>query len=314
MFTIIGGDGKPYGPVSEEKLRRWLAEGRVSYTVSAQRKGEPVWRTLGEFMEFGGIHSAYGPKGGEVERAESVQAGKATRVEAGRGKRERQGGRLTLQVVVTGTRLYGATLGPATGMAWMTVIAVLMVGQAGWLGPFLMLALGGVLLGGTYRYLLARLRGDEAGFEVYFSGFTQGPVKLALAGVASSALVWGTAAAAGMAMLLPLVILGWVGILLGWLVSLVVMGAAFYLWLTLVFAVPLVADRGMGVAQGLARSYRMAAPQAGRVLLLLAGLGMALMVGLLAFFVGVLLVLPWTLCVLASAYEQVRTGGRGAGQ
>jgi uncharacterized RDD family membrane protein YckC len=52
MLTIIGGDGKPYGPVPEDQVRRWLTEGRATADTMAQRSGETEWRKLGDFPEF----------------------------------------------------------------------------------------------------------------------------------------------------------------------------------------------------------------------------------------------------------------------
>ena len=52
MFTILGADGKEYGPVSMEKLQRWLIEGRANLQTKARRDGETEWRPLGDFAEF----------------------------------------------------------------------------------------------------------------------------------------------------------------------------------------------------------------------------------------------------------------------
>lgn len=52
MISILGGDGKEYGPVSIEQLRRWMAEGRVTLDTRARREGESVWQRLGDLEEF----------------------------------------------------------------------------------------------------------------------------------------------------------------------------------------------------------------------------------------------------------------------
>lgn len=52
MISILGADGKSYGPVGVEQIRRWLAEGRASLQTLAQRRGEDTWRPLSEFHEF----------------------------------------------------------------------------------------------------------------------------------------------------------------------------------------------------------------------------------------------------------------------
>jgi len=52
MISILGTDGKSYGPVAADQIRRWLTEGRASLTTLAQRQGEDAWKPLGEFHEF----------------------------------------------------------------------------------------------------------------------------------------------------------------------------------------------------------------------------------------------------------------------
>ncbi|HWA10956.1 MAG TPA: RDD family protein [Opitutaceae bacterium] len=53
MFTIIGGDGKEYGPVTAEQIQQWLAAGRASLETRAKKEGEEAWRRIGDFPEFG---------------------------------------------------------------------------------------------------------------------------------------------------------------------------------------------------------------------------------------------------------------------
>ncbi len=52
MFTIIGGDGREYGPVSTEQVRTWIKAGRANLATRARVAGSDDWRTLGEFAEF----------------------------------------------------------------------------------------------------------------------------------------------------------------------------------------------------------------------------------------------------------------------
>ena len=52
MISIMGADGKSYGPVNAEQIQRWLAEGRASLQTQAQRQGEVTWLPLSEFPEF----------------------------------------------------------------------------------------------------------------------------------------------------------------------------------------------------------------------------------------------------------------------
>src|SRR5271156_911588 len=64
MYTIIGGDGQEYGPVSEADLRKWISEGRLNAQSLAKAEGQAEFRPLSTFPEFAGAFgvttSAYG--------------------------------------------------------------------------------------------------------------------------------------------------------------------------------------------------------------------------------------------------------------
>jgi hypothetical protein len=51
-YKIIGSDQKEYGPVSEEQLRQWVTEGRVSRDSMIQPEGATDWRPLSSFPEL----------------------------------------------------------------------------------------------------------------------------------------------------------------------------------------------------------------------------------------------------------------------
>lgn len=54
MYRIIGIDGQPYGPVSAEQIRAWLAEGRVNGQTLIQPDGASEWKPLSSLPEFAG--------------------------------------------------------------------------------------------------------------------------------------------------------------------------------------------------------------------------------------------------------------------
>ena len=54
MFTIIGGDGKEYGPATVEQIRGWIAGGRANLDTKARAVGSDEWRRLGDYPEFSG--------------------------------------------------------------------------------------------------------------------------------------------------------------------------------------------------------------------------------------------------------------------
>ncbi len=74
MFTIIGGDGKEYGPATAEQLRGWITAGRVNLETKARTGSNTEWRRLGDFPEFGGTAQPAEPPplAGNFERASST--------------------------------------------------------------------------------------------------------------------------------------------------------------------------------------------------------------------------------------------------
>jgi uncharacterized membrane protein YjgN (DUF898 family) len=84
MFTILGGDGKEYGPVTAAKIQEWIQGGRANLQTKAKRAGEADWKSLGEFPEFTTPAPLASPAGDPATTATtpavpaSVQAAPAT--------------------------------------------------------------------------------------------------------------------------------------------------------------------------------------------------------------------------------------------
>ncbi len=51
-YTIIGGDGKQYGPITEGEIRKWIAEGRLNAQSLAKSESDAEFRPLGAFPEL----------------------------------------------------------------------------------------------------------------------------------------------------------------------------------------------------------------------------------------------------------------------
>ncbi len=54
MFTILGGDGKEYGPATLVQIRAWITSGRANLDTQAKLAGDTDWRRLGDIPEFNG--------------------------------------------------------------------------------------------------------------------------------------------------------------------------------------------------------------------------------------------------------------------
>jgi uncharacterized RDD family membrane protein YckC len=52
MFTIIGSDGKEYGPVTADQIRAWIAGGRANLDTQAKPVGATDWKRVGDLPEF----------------------------------------------------------------------------------------------------------------------------------------------------------------------------------------------------------------------------------------------------------------------
>lgn len=58
MYKIIGSDSKEYGPVSSDKIREWLRQGRVNDQTKVKADGAADWQSLGSVAEFADAFSA----------------------------------------------------------------------------------------------------------------------------------------------------------------------------------------------------------------------------------------------------------------
>ena len=52
MFSLIGADGREYGPFTAEQIREWIAQGRGNAQSRIRRDSETTWQPLGDVAEF----------------------------------------------------------------------------------------------------------------------------------------------------------------------------------------------------------------------------------------------------------------------
>jgi hypothetical protein len=55
MYKIIGSDGKEYGPISLDRIRQWVAEGRVNAHTQVQAAGTEGWMEAAELPEINSL-------------------------------------------------------------------------------------------------------------------------------------------------------------------------------------------------------------------------------------------------------------------
>jgi hypothetical protein len=153
MYTILGGDGKEYGPVSAEQVRSWIAGGRANLQTRAKAEGSDEWRTLADFPEV----TAPGPGAGLQPVA---RAGKLDII----GCYERSWALLKANfwpfvgTSVVICALLGAVVGLQSVVPYLQIVT-----------PFIV----GPLMGGWYFYFLRRIRGEKATLGDLFGGFTR---------------------------------------------------------------------------------------------------------------------------------------------
>jgi hypothetical protein len=57
-YTIIGGDGKQYGPITGDDLRKWISEGRLNAQSLAKADSDAEFRPLATFPELADVFGA----------------------------------------------------------------------------------------------------------------------------------------------------------------------------------------------------------------------------------------------------------------
>ena len=153
MYKIIGADGREYGPVSADQLRRWIAEGRANAQSRVQPVGGTEWKALGEWPEFA-----------DVPRPTAAVPPRITGV---------NGEQLAAEILA---RDYHLRIGNCVARGWTlvmsnfwlfvgaTLVANLIVGTVG--------LIAGPMMGGLYWMMLKKVRGQRAEFGDTFAGFS----------------------------------------------------------------------------------------------------------------------------------------------
>ncbi len=171
MYTIIGADGKEYGPVAADKIRGWIAAGRANAQTQCRRDGDTAWSTLGSVPEFAAAFAS-APAPGAVPVAgtatpEAVLAA-ATPLDIG-------------DCLRSGWETSKANFLPILGVSLLIGLCAGVIGAIPIVGMLASLFLTGVFYGGLYFYVLKRKRGEPTQVGDAFSGFTVAFGQLALA-------------------------------------------------------------------------------------------------------------------------------------
>jgi len=272
MYTIIGGDGREYGPVTADQVRSWIAGGRANLETRAKAAGSDAWQTLGDFPEFSG--SAPSPAAAPVPAAASTVAPTAAPAPAPGQPLD------IIRCYERSWNLLKANFWAFVGVGLVTSIIYALLGCGHFAGVFVVTPLFGAVVGaGAYYFVLLRLRGQPAVFADMFAGFTRAFLTLLVAGLLISVFV----AVGTFCLVLP----------------------GVYLAIAYSFAIILAVDKRLGFWESMETSRKVVTRQWWRVLGLILLAIPFLILGGIALGVGVFVAIPLVLGAVTYAYEDL---------
>ncbi|HMD61240.1 MAG TPA: GYF domain-containing protein [Opitutaceae bacterium] len=163
MYTIIGGDGKEYGPVTADQVRAWIAGGRANQETKIKVVGTDEWKRIADVPELAGA----GAEGAVPPLAAAAVGGSAPKLEI-------------ISCYERSWELLKANFWPLVGVSFLIMVISSVIGRV-ILFPFgfiTSLFLAGVLTGGWYYYFLLKIRGQTATVGDAFAGFTRAFITL----------------------------------------------------------------------------------------------------------------------------------------
>jgi len=172
MYTIIGGDGKEYGPVTVDQIRAWMAGGRANLSTKVRAEGTDAWKSIADCPEITGSAATAG-------------AGGIASAVVDRG--------VTLDIMSCYERswtLLKANFWPLVGVSLLISLVycvLLEVEKHGllFIGPIFNKVIGAGLL----YYFLRTIRGQAATVGDAFAGFTKAFLVLVVVGIVFTVFV-----------------------------------------------------------------------------------------------------------------------------
>lgn len=266
MFTILGTDGKEYGPVSTGQIKEWILAGRANAQTRARAADGAEWKTLADFSEFAAALSqpkiTAPPATSQPELIARDLIARAPVLDIG-------------ACISRSWNLLRSDFWPIVAATFVLLVVAIAVGVI----PFANLLLGGVFIGGLEYYFLRRIRGETPEVGDVFAGFSLAFSSLLLATLVSSLLTI-------------------VGIFL-----LIIPG--IYLWVAWTFAYLLVIDRKLEFWDAMEVSRRVITHQWWRMLLLVIVAGILGWIGVIALGIGIFITLPIFFGALVYAYTDL---------
>ena len=306
MYSIIGGDGKTYGPVPPSEIERWIREGRADASTRVKREGESDWRELGTLEDFFPKNTFLPPTLGRAAgpRDFSIQSGLGIR-----------------SCLAAGWRAYRQDPWRITGVVVLTFLAQFLMNNIPVAGLILAFVLNGPILGGLYFFCRQSLHGNAGGAGDVTGTIRERFLPCFLATTVSNLLAFGPFLLG----IIPAVALsvgintenGWTpeGVsrlmdkpLLLAAMALPLLGgflAMLYLLILWSMAVPLAACSSMDFWEALKTSWHGVRANLLRYFGLLIVLALLNLLGVLCLGIGLFVTIPLTLLATMAAYDHI---------
>ena len=311
MFTIIGGDGKEYGPATVEQIRGWIAAGRANLDTQAKVHGTDAWKRLGDFPEF----DPNAPAAASSSIPSAAPSGPATPVgkidiKAYADAVNARAGQIDVMACLSRSfELWKNNFLTLVAATALMVILQAVVSAIPVVGGIASILTNGAIYAGLYYFYVGKMRGQPREFSDLFAGFSHAFVPLMLASLiltAATILIMGptfgatfAAALIGASSDVAAPAIG------GFSLVLMAIGllAVIYISVAWAFGFLLVIDKGLGPWAALEVSRRVVSRQFFRVLfVVLLGLFLA-MLGLIGLIIGIIFTLPLFVGAVTAAYE-----------
>ena len=298
-YKIIGGDLKQYGPITDEDVRKWIAEGRLNSQSLVQVFGDIEWKQLSTFPEF----------------AEALAGRPATLsaplpVEFPTNVQEHDYALDIGGCISRGWELVKGNFWPSVGITVLIMVIIMAINQIFGLFTrtaidamvlehkvtpseimivFLVTIVSGpiytVFIAGLFKYYLKLIRGESAGIADAFSGFGPSTGQLILLSLVMNILT-----------------------LIGYVCCLI---PGIYLAVAWIFSIPLVIDRQMGFWEAMELSRKMVNKHWFLVFAFLLVYGLLSLSGIIACCIGIFVTLPIGIAALMYAYETIFSPPQG---
>jgi uncharacterized membrane protein len=291
-YTIIGGDGKQYGPITGDDLRKWISEGRLNAQSLAKADSDAEFRALSTFPE---LADAFAPQAAEPSAPPVFDS-----TMLAEGDYELDIG----DCISKGWELVKKNFWPVVGVTALVMLAMGAVNQI--FGLFSRSAINEMVVqhqftpgaiaiviavtiisapvytvftAGLFKYFLKLIRGESAGVGDAFSGFGPSIGQLIVFSVVQMILL-----------------------LIGYALCII---PGIYLSVAWYFAIPLIIDRRMNFWEAMELSRKMVNKHWIIIFAFLIVYGLLALAGMIACCIGIFVTMPIGFAALMYAYETI---------